>query len=96
MRKAFIVDFRFHDLRNTVASRLARARIPESVIAMILGHKRASMTSRYINPHWDEMASAMAILGELCHVCVTRSKKAGSAENYKENKINDVGDVNIL
>jgi integrase len=72
LKKAGIDNFRFHDLRHTVATRLAQANVPESVIAMILGHKRASITSRYINPHWVEMASAMEALGEVWHVCVTR------------------------
>ena len=74
-RKINTKNLRFHDLRHTMALRLARAQVPESVIAMILGHKRASVTSRYINPHWDEMAAAVAILGELCHVSVTRRQK---------------------
>lgn len=66
-KKAGIEDLRFHDLRHTVASRLARAKVPESVIAMILGHKRTSITSRYINPHWEEMVEAVEELGKLCH-----------------------------
>jgi integrase len=74
--KAGIKDFRFHDLRHTVASRLSRARIPESMIAMILGHKRTSITSRYINPHWEEMVEAVAALGRLCHVFVAESQKS--------------------
>ena len=73
--EAGIDDFRFHDLRHLVASKLARARIPESVIAMILGHKRTSITSRYINPQWDEMVEAVEELAKLCHELVTNFKK---------------------
>ncbi len=83
LRKAGIADFRFHDLRHTVASRLARAKVPESVIAMILGHKRTSMTSRYINPHWEEMAEAVEVLGKLCHVFVTDGKMDPAGNNTK-------------
>ena len=67
IRKAGIEDFHFHDLRHTVATRLARAKVTESVIAMIHGHKRSTMTARYINPHWDEMAEAVEVLSDLCH-----------------------------
>ena len=74
LKRANISDFHFHDLRHTVATRLAKAKFSESVIAMILGHKRSSITSRYINPHWDEMVEAVDVLGKLCHEFVTRSK----------------------
>lgn len=75
--KAGIEDLRFHDLRHTVASRLARAKVPESVIAMILGHKRTSITSRYINPHWLEMVEAVEELGKLCHIYGSGDEKTG-------------------
>ncbi len=71
IRKAGIEDFHFHDLRHTVATRLARAKVTESVIAMILGHKRSTITSRYINPHWVEMVEAVVVLSDLCHRFVT-------------------------
>lgn len=50
LNEANIKDFRFHDLRHIVATQLSKARVPESVIAMIPGHKRTTITSRYINP----------------------------------------------
>ncbi len=75
LKKAGIKDFRFHDLRHMVASRLAKAKVTESVIAMILGHKRTSMTSRYINPQWDEMVETLAVLSDLCHAFVTQNAK---------------------
>lgn len=81
LRKAGIADFRFHDLRHTVASRLARAKVPESVIAMILGHKRTSITSRYINPHWEEMIEAVEVLGRLWHVYGTDEKMDSAGKN---------------
>jgi len=74
MRKAGVKDFRFHDLRHLVASKLARAKVTESVIALILGHKRTSITSRYINPQWDEMVEAVEELAKICHRFVTDSE----------------------
>jgi len=84
LRKAGIADFRFHDLRHTVASRLARAKVPESVIAMILGHRRTTITSRYINPHWEEMVEAVEELSKLCHGFVTDWRKVESADDAKQ------------
>jgi len=81
MRKAGVKDFRFHDLRHLVASKLARAKVTESVIALILGHKRTSITSRYINPQWDEMVEAVEELAKICHRFVTDS------ENRKDGNI---------
>lgn len=81
MRKAGVKDFRFHDLRHLVASKLARAKVTESVIALILGHKRSSITSRYINPQWDEMVEAVEELAKICHRFVTDS------ENRKDGNI---------
>jgi len=93
LREADINDFRFHDLRHTVATRLARAKVTESVIALILGHKRTSMTSRYINPQWDEMVEAVGVLSDLCHVFVTHDIKmqsGGNADAGQEGKAVDV------
>jgi len=42
--------------------------VPESVIVMILGHKRTSIASRYINPHWVEMVEAVEELGKLLQI----------------------------
>jgi integrase len=93
LRKDGIVDLRFHDLRHTAATRLGKAKIPERVIAEILGHKRKTITGRYINPQWEEMVEAMSVLGDLCHVFVTQSKKAASPDDAKQNKINEINKV---
>ena len=88
VKRAGIVDFRFHDLRHTAATRLGKAKIPERVIAEILGHKRKTITGRYINPQWKEMVEAMSVLGDLCHVYVPYDVKAKNAENLNKYKIN--------
>ena len=74
LKQVNIKDFRFHDLRHTVATILAQAKVHESVIALILGHKRTSITSRYINPQWNEMVQAVEILTRVCHVFVTQNE----------------------
>ncbi len=89
VERAGIDNLRFHDLRHTVATRLARAKVTESVIALILGHKRNTMTSRYINPHWDEMVEAIAVMSDLCHRFVTGDEN-GQAEEADNDKINSI------
>ncbi|HEX6623758.1 MAG TPA: site-specific integrase [Pyrinomonadaceae bacterium] len=44
---AALVDFRFHDLRHTAATRLADAGVSVVVIAEVLGHSDIRMTKRY-------------------------------------------------
>jgi len=50
-----------------LAYKPAHAKVIESVIAMIVGHKRTSITSRYITPQWDEMGEAVAARAKICH-----------------------------
>ncbi|HOX85773.1 MAG TPA: site-specific integrase [bacterium] len=93
LRRLAIDNLHFHDLRHTAATRMARAKVTESVIAMILGHKRASITSRYINPHWEEMVDAAEILGRICHEFVTKAEYEGIGPGHSalfNNKIKDV------
>lgn len=47
LKIAGIVDFKFHDLRHTAASRLAANGASLLTIAAVLGHKSISMTQRY-------------------------------------------------
>jgi len=47
LKKANILDFRFHDLRHTTASYLAMNGASLNEIAKILGHKTLSMVMRY-------------------------------------------------
>ena len=47
VKAARIEDFRFHDLRHTVASFMAMNRATEREIAEVLGHKTMAMVERY-------------------------------------------------
>jgi integrase len=47
VKAAGLVNFTFHDLRRTFATRLLEAGVMEYVISALLGHKVRSMTGRY-------------------------------------------------
>lgn len=47
LKDAGIDDFRWHDMRHTAASYLAKAGVSPLMIAAILGHKSLSMVKRY-------------------------------------------------
>src|SRR5262249_24594047 len=51
MRRACIVDFRFHDLRHSAASYLLQPGANLAEVAQLLGHKDIRMTQRYSHVH---------------------------------------------
>ena len=64
-RRADIQDFKFHDLRGTVATRLDEIGISPKVISKILGHSSVRITSRhYIRPGEDQEFDAVEQLTE--------------------------------
>ena len=62
-KRAGIEDFRFHDLRHTAASAMARAGVPELMIQEVLGHKTAQMTKRYSHLRPSDLGNAVGVLG---------------------------------
>ena len=60
--KAGITDFRFHDLRHTVGTRLAQNGIPVPVIRDIMAHSDIKTTMRYVHTAEEQMQKAMAVL----------------------------------
>jgi len=57
---AGLVGVRFHDLRHSYASLMAREGVPPYRVAKYLGHKDPSITLRVYTHLWDEDASADA------------------------------------
>lgn len=49
LKKAEIKNFRFHDLRHTVGTRLAKENVPVNVIKEILAHSDIKTTMRYVH-----------------------------------------------
>jgi len=61
-QKASIVDFRFHDLRHTAATRLADRGADAFQIAAILGHTTIQMSARYTHATSDGLRRAVESL----------------------------------
>jgi|WetSurMetagenome_2_1015567.scaffolds.fasta_scaffold13315_1 integrase len=62
LRRARILDFRFHDLRNTFASHLIMAGIDLTTVKELLGHKDIKMTLRYAHLAPSHKVKAVDIL----------------------------------
>lgn len=62
LKKAKIENFRFHDLRHTVATRLAGSNIDLTVVQEILGHSSIQTTMRYAHPVPERKKQAINIL----------------------------------
>jgi integrase len=60
--KTGLNDVRFHDLRNTAATRLVGAHIPLSEVGRVLGHSQANTTYRYVNANVETAKRAAAAL----------------------------------
>lgn len=59
MKEAELKDFRFHDLRHTVASHLAMNGATERQIAEVLGHKTMAMVKRYSHLSTDHLSGLL-------------------------------------
>ena len=62
VKRAEIIDFTFHDLRHTFASRLVMGGIDLPTVKELMGHKDISMTLRYAHLSDDHKQRAVEIL----------------------------------
>jgi len=62
LKQANISNFRFHDLRHAVATRLATKGIDLTVVQEILGHSKITTTQRYAHPVPQRKLEAIDIL----------------------------------
>ncbi len=69
IRKLKLVDFHFHDLRHTFATRLAESGVDAFTIAALLGHKTLAMTQRYTHPSDDHKRKAVEVLSKYEQLC---------------------------
>ncbi len=62
VKRSGIVDFRFHDLRHTFASKLKANNINDSVIQKLMGLETPSMVQRYAHLAADSVLNAIEVV----------------------------------
>jgi integrase len=65
LKRAKVIDFRFHDLRHTFATRLAQSGVDIYAIAKLLGHKDIRMTQRYAHHSPESVRYGVDILDKM-------------------------------
>jgi integrase len=74
LQEAQITDFRFHDLRHTMATRLAEATNNAFVIQQVLGHSNLQTSLIYVNMQAEFLREGMDAMDKRWHVSGTKKK----------------------
>lgn len=64
LKLANVKNFRFHDLRHTVATRLVEKGVPLPVVQEILGHAKIETTMRYTHVIPSQKVIAINLLSD--------------------------------
>ena len=67
--RAVIKGFRFHDMRHTAASRLARSGVDIYSIAALLNHSQLSTTKRYAKHSVESLRKVVELLAKRDGTC---------------------------
>jgi integrase len=84
MEKARIINFRFHDLRHTFATRLVQMGVDLYKVQRLLGHKTPAITQRYAHHSPESLRDSVAVLEKktesgLSHFYHSREEVPGRA-----------------
>lgn len=61
-KEAGVENFRFHDLRHTVATRLVEKGVPVPVVKELMWHSNVETTMRYVHAVAEQIKGAMSVL----------------------------------
>jgi len=82
VRKAGIVDFTFHDLRHTFASRLIMCGVDLPTVKELLGHRTIAMTLRYTHLSSDHKQRAVSMLEQVLEQSPSNFHNSGPKPSY--------------
>ena len=74
LRKSHVLDFHFHDLRHTFASRLVMAGVDLITVKELLGHKDIKMTLRYSHLSQAHVRQAISVLDKKSYLFLTSNQ----------------------
>lgn len=74
-KMAGITDFRFHDLRHTIASLLVQSGVDLYTVQKLMGHKDSRMTQRYAHLTQEKLRHAIKNLDCVRHIYATTEGK---------------------
>lgn len=83
LEKSGISNFRWHDLRHTLASRLAMGGVDLVSIQKLLGHKSLRMTSRYAHVSDEHLSKQVKVLDKV----LPKSRPSGAPEPGKQQQL---------
>jgi integrase len=78
-KSAHIENFRWHDMRHDVATRLRRKGVPLDVVQSNLGHASVKTTQRYAHIGPDEERAAMELLDEDSTPLLPSKRRSGAS-----------------
>jgi len=83
VKKSGVEDFRFHDLRHTLASNMVMARKDLNTVRELLGHKDLTMTLRYAHLSPNHKTRAFSILDRITSQNSPQTEKASKVVSLR-------------